>query len=76
MAKVKLPSLEIAQLIPVHAGTLCVTSVDRKKCEGKFKYFNSYEEAYLWVHDVSLKQHPEWHTLYCPVCKEDNAKVK
>ena len=39
------------------------------------RLFDYYGDAYMWVHDGSLAQFPEWHKDNCLVCRDKNGKT-
>lgn len=46
-----------------------VQYTDYDKMESKLKLYKTFEEADNVVHDVSLRQHPEWHKTECRKCR-------
>lgn len=65
--------LEVTQIIKLESGGYgAVIQRDYAKETVTLKLFDYMGDAYMWVHDGSLAQFPEWHKENCPVCKAKN----
>lgn len=60
--------LQMPDVLQMPDGCILITQKDYAKLEGKFRFFATKEDANTFLHDVSLKQLPDWHKDYCPVC--------
>ncbi len=63
--------LEVTEIYQIGNYWGVVTCNDLATNTVLFKQFDTWTEAHEWVHDVSLKQLPDWHKQYCPKCKKD-----
>lgn len=67
----KSPAVSIGTLIQVGDTEqwLLVSFVDYQKMEGGFMLFPDFESAENELHEVSLRQLPDWHKANCLKCK-------